>query len=625
MPSLPSLKRDHPRLMLTPARLRDLREDAADDALRARLRRELRGIADGMLTEPAVRYERVGPRLLAQSRKCLGRVAALALAYRLFDDERHAERAWSELRAAAAFPDWNPDHFLDTAELCAAFALGYDWLHPWLGTERKGILREAIIVKGLRPGREQHSRQVASRTNNWNPVCNGGLVLAALAIADDEPAWAGEMLDLMGASLSRALQYYAPDGAWYEGPGYWKFGTTYLVMLLDSLQTARDDDGGWSYWGGLDRTGQFFCDTIAPSGRMFNFADSGANPGTAPALFWLAHRYKQPQLADVEHRLLSRFLERMETARGDNGDLTTRPTGADDAVERSNLVSGNRFFALDLVWYHPGTGAVPPPAPSACYRGVVDVALLRGQGEERFFMGFKGAGIPNAHAHLDAGSFVLEAWGERWAEDLGPDDYDLPGYWDMTEGGRRWEYFRLGSLSHNVVTINGANQRTPCRVPITRFSAGPVESFAVADLCEAYAGQVSAHLRGVAVTSGFAYVQDEVTGLQDGDEMRWAMLTAADIEVAGAEARLRLNRRVLAVRILAPTQARWQVEPATPSTAAENQNHGYRLLTARGKLRRGAMTRFVVTFSDPGTMPSMALLPLASLATWPNADHTRVP
>ena len=46
-----------------------------------------------------------------------------------------------ELRAAAAFPDWNPSHFLDTAEMTHAFAIGYDWLYEGLGPEARGVQR----------------------------------------------------------------------------------------------------------------------------------------------------------------------------------------------------------------------------------------------------------------------------------------------------------------------------------------------------------------------------------------------------------------------------------------------------------------------------------------------------
>ena len=44
------------------------------------------------------------------------------------------------------------------------------------------------------------------------------------------------------------------------------------------------------------------------------------------------------------------------------------------------------------------------------------------------------------HSNLDIGTFVLDAFGERWVVDLGADDYNLPGYFETGGRGRRWTY-----------------------------------------------------------------------------------------------------------------------------------------------------------------------------------------
>ena len=83
------------------------------------------------------------------SRECLRRIQALTLAFRWTGDERFAARAVQDLRSVAAFADWNPSHFLDTAEMTHATALGYDWLQGFLSDADRATIREAIVKKGL--------------------------------------------------------------------------------------------------------------------------------------------------------------------------------------------------------------------------------------------------------------------------------------------------------------------------------------------------------------------------------------------------------------------------------------------------------------------------------------------
>jgi hypothetical protein len=113
------------------------------------------------------------------------RVYTLALLHRLDGDQRYAERAWQELAAAANFPDWNPRHFLDTAEMTHAFAIGYDWLYDVWTPEQRGELQRAMVEKGLKPATKvYHANNGWARArHNWNQVCNGGIGLGALALA----------------------------------------------------------------------------------------------------------------------------------------------------------------------------------------------------------------------------------------------------------------------------------------------------------------------------------------------------------------------------------------------------------------------------------------------------------
>ena len=65
--------------------------------------------------------------------------------YRITRDARYAERARDEMLALAAMYNWNPSHFLDTAAVTGAMAIGYDWTFETLKDEDRATIRNAIV------------------------------------------------------------------------------------------------------------------------------------------------------------------------------------------------------------------------------------------------------------------------------------------------------------------------------------------------------------------------------------------------------------------------------------------------------------------------------------------------
>ena len=149
---LKTLKPGHPRLLIdgeTVARVRKLVEA---DPVAAAAYRQVKAEADKVLGQPASKYEIPdGRRLLRVSRRVKERVRTLAFIFLAEGGRKYVDRAWAELEAAAKFKDWNPAHFLDTAEMTHALALGYDWLHEQWTPDQRRTLREAIVRLGLRP------------------------------------------------------------------------------------------------------------------------------------------------------------------------------------------------------------------------------------------------------------------------------------------------------------------------------------------------------------------------------------------------------------------------------------------------------------------------------------------
>lgn len=580
---LESLRPGRPRLMAPAEETARLKKLLADDPTAAAFYKEVRTQADALLRDKkTVEYKLVGPRLLGESRRCLDRVYTLATAYRLEGDRRYAERAIEEMLAAARFPNWNPSHFLDTAEMTHALAVGYDWLFEVLTTEQRQTIREAILRRGLQEGEKIYRRGGwwTDTQYNWNQVCNGGMTIGALVLADQEPKLAAYIVHQAVQSVQRAMKEYAPDGAWAEGPGYWNYAASYNVWMLAALETALGTDFGLSKIPGFSLAGDFRIHTLGPTGQTFNFADAGSGAGAAPCMFWLARKFNQPWYAWHEREVVLQHVAR-------------RPT------------------AMHLWWYD----ARPKPAgslPLARHFRHADVVLMRSGWDDprAVFVGFKAGDNKVNHSHLELGTFVLDADGVRWALDLGADDYNLPGYF----GRQRWTYYRLATEGQNTLWIDRQNQNPKAVAPIIAFASQGDRHFAVADLSAAYAGLVGKARRGVALLGRQALVQDEIEQ-SEGRTIQWQMHTKAKIELQGREAALRQAGRTLQLRILEPSGAAFEKVFGNPPPPQRQEPEVSKLVVVLKGQKEPL--RLAVLFQPEDVAP-FPPPPLRPLADWPN-------
>jgi hypothetical protein len=538
---LSTLRPDRPRLFATPHQFKGIAEKPA----LAEWHKKLQERGDKLLGQAPAKYEIPdGLRLLSVSREVVSRMQTLGLLYHTTGRKAYAERAWKELEAVAAFKDWNPRHFLDTAEMAHAFAIGYDWLYDFLSEDQRKVIREALVEKALRPAESVYKGtgkfpSFHKAKHNWNQVCNGGIAMGALAIADEEPELAGYILNRAAETIQLAMREYGPDGAWAEGPGYWNYATTYNVAFLAALETALGTDFGLSQIEGFDRSGDFPIHLTGPLGRTFNYADGGDSTIRSPAMYWLARKFNRP----------------------------------DYASHQSRVASGQ---PMDLVWHMAADENAAPPL-AAYFRAAEVVTMRSGWNDQNaLFVGFKAGDNKANHSNLDLGTFVLDALGVRWALDLGADNYNLPGYF----GKKRWEYYRMRAEGHNVVVVNpapGPDQLPSAAARIGKFQAAPERMMATADLSPAYASSGATVKRGIALLSGKqVLVQDEVA-VPDGGRAWWFMHTAARVEIAadGASAMLEQNGKRLEASILSPAGAVFEVRKAEPlpeSPQPEKQN-----------------------------------------------------
>jgi hypothetical protein len=524
--------------------------------------------ADATLPKPPVERAMQGMRMQGQH-DVEKRVGLLAAAYQLTGRPEYADRAKRELLAAAAFENWNPSHFLDTAEMTLGVALGYDWLYDVLDEATRQTVCDAIREKGLKQALAKKYFWTQG-DNNWSQVCWGGMVAGALAVRDQDPALALDIIHRAVTCVPNSIRPYEPNGSYPEGPGYWTYGTTYYVYLMDLLRKSLDTDFGLYDLPGFAQTGDYINVATGPSGRFYNYADGGDGRGHLLALWWLALRSDRP---DWLRREIKDVKEAVRLGDASKTGLRSLP-----------------FPVLLLFWYQDMDEQAPNRMP-LCWasEGHVPIVVMRSSWEDlnAGYLATKGGPATQNHGHMDSGSFIYEADGLRWAVDLGSQSYYSieklgMNLWNSKQDSDRWKIFRLSSASHNVVTIDGQLHVAKGFGKIVKFARDAKLPHAVINLDEVYAGQAQSATRACALLPSRAgLIQDRLTGLKPGAKVRWAMVTQAkSCEAQGADMLLKDGEKSLAVRAAAPSPVAWAVSDLSkPPNEWDVANKGSRMIS----------------------------------------------
>lgn len=559
----------HPRLLATATRFTELKEQIKTDTTTHLWYAKLHRQADRLLTQQPTIYKLPDGKRLAK--RIHNQITTLALIYQIEKDPRYLNRVWQELETAANFPDWNREHFLDTAEMTYAFAVGYDWLYNDWNQQQRDTISRAILEKGLQPAIKayQAGENWTQLNNNWNQVCNGGIGIGALAVIDQYPLIASQVLAQSLQRLPQAMGNYMPDGGYKEGISYWHYGTFYNTIILAALNTALNTDFKLSEIPGFAQTGFFPIYINGTTNKTFNFYDGDEKFQRAPELFWLSQRYKQPVYT---------------------------------YYQKQSPVHG----ALDLIWYKPIKKNITlRKLPVARYFRGTEVVSMRSdwQDSQGVFIGFKGGDNKTSHSNLDIGTFVIDALGVRWATELGKDDYNLPGYFNQKQ---RWIYYRNRAEGQNTLVINPSlnpDQNIDAQSKITSFTLRRKKISAVADLTPAYYPQVNKARRAITLLREKKQIllEDEIRANLPVN-LLWFMHTQADIKIDsnGKTAILSQDGKRLSIQLL-NSQAKYQftVMDAQPLITSPNPQQGknYQIKKLTIKLDKVKDERLTVLFT----------------------------
>lgn len=569
----------HPRLLLNDGDIAAMRELPSRSKNAAAVHARIIAECDKILDAPPVERIMTGRRLLSVSRDALQRIFYLSYAYLTTQDDRYAARAEQEMLAVSAFSDWNPSHFLDVGEMTMALAIGYDWLYDRLSRHSRSIIGTAIYEKGLRASENSGHAWFFRAENNWNQVCNAGMIYGALATYERAPEYCKALIEKCLASNPTAQKCYDPDGGYPEGFGYWSYGTGFEVMLVAALQSALGTDAGIAAQESFMRSATFMTYMVAPSGKCYNFYDSGPGASCLPAKYWFARQMNDPSVVAVDEQFIRQ-----------------------GRVPSDRLLPIYMLFASGLDLSHSRL----PAASTWVNHGLTPVFIYRGgwSDPDDTYFAIKGGRASSNHAHMDAGSFIYESDGVRWAVDLGSHDYNRleqagVDLWNMRQDSPRWEIFRLGVESHNTLTFNGHRHAVNGMAEIVEHHDNQRSKGVSIDLTAVFAADAKNVVRTAELDKNDRLtITDRIANGAQAATVSWNMATEADAEIVDTNTiLLRQDGKQLYLKLRTKADAEAVIRPDHQYKPFEIVDKGVRTVGFDIRLAAGEEAEVEVSFS----------------------------
>lgn len=487
-------------------------------------------------------------------------VPYLVLAYLFTKDTRYAERCWRQLAAICDWPDWGANrHFLDTGIGSKACAMAYDGLYDYLTPAQRNQLYAAVKKFALQPGLAQiKGGPTPFRWNlsngNWNGICHGGLICAALAMYEQDPALHAEVISLASAGMMKYMQALEPDGASEEGMMYWSYGLNNTLLSFESMTRCLGSSLGLSKMPGFVKTGWFPYLLSGPVGTP-SFGDDYTYYSAASkynSQFWYAREQNDANLAKTHFdACLAKFTTTEERLNG----------------------------WLDFLYYDPelvARGTASSALLSGYIRGVDYAYLKENNTLQSYYIGMH-IGDNNAnHGHLDAGSLFIQAnevnfgignlgnasgYPANYFDNMTP-VYSASPTQNVTKAGR-FSYYRVRAEGKSTLVINpdARPEQNPLGVGVLEKSSN---DFYIANLTTCYNRDVATYKRGIRLerTARRIIIQDEFT-LKGSSLVYWILHSfATGNPILSPDKRtvvLDSNGHKLQFKIVSPAQAEFEL------------------------------------------------------------------
>jgi len=281
--------------------------------------------------------------------------------------------------------------------------------------------------------------------NNWNAVCNLGVVSAALLLETDLMLQARVMAKAL-ASLPAYLASFDADGCTSEGPGYWSYGFGCYAMLAHFVESRTEGKLRLLDGERFQKICRFPVQLELSPGKFAAFSDA-LEKTIVPAgiCCWLAERCGVPELGALGRRHLR--------------------------LPEHNLHHLSQYTLRNLLWGDPAPATQEGLQATTWYGGFqwlisrVDPCDAAG-----LVLAAKAGHNDEDHNQNDLGQFIVHSGCESLILDLGRPDYTRQFF-----GPDRYTFLEARSGGHCVPLVNGFEQlpgrEYAARLVRTEFSA----------------------------------------------------------------------------------------------------------------------------------------------------------
>ncbi|MDY3783640.1 MAG: heparinase II/III family protein, partial [Candidatus Cryptobacteroides sp.] len=450
-------------------------------------------------------------KLLLVSRETTRQLMCCAYAWRFTGARKYLVRAESVLKDVCAFETWHPEHYLDVSEMAIAVAIAYDWLYSALGENTRKACEYALTHYSMDTAEREDLVRLFHKENNWGQVLNAGLIASCIAIYETDPQRCRSLIRRSVECNAENIDFgYAPDGVYPEGAMYWGYGTSYQILLLDMLSHCYGTDFGISNCKGFRESAYYEIFANGNIKMIYNYSDSGPLIKPHNELWWFAHRFNDPSLLYSELQYWDRHSK----------EKFNNKLGAMHILNASKVKVKN----------------VQKPSQNIFYgNGINPIVIARtGWSKEDLYLGMKGGKASNPHGHMDAGSFVFEAFGVRWIREPSFSSYETnekalasigKTLWALRQDSYRWKLWGYGCREHSCYVVNDKDHCVTGTATIKQVHESPERMGGTLSMTDVFGGDLQEAERTICIVDkSYLEIRDIIVAPSDREaKIRWTV------------------------------------------------------------------------------------------------------